>query len=108
MRKQIYKRAFSIIFLFIFFAKMVITIAPFIIKQFDRATVNAVIMQLEIENNGKGSDISKELVKEYLAAVHNCDFLRPVQFIISTPFSDDDIAHFRTYYPSVPTPPPNC
>jgi hypothetical protein len=108
MRKRIYKRLFSIVFLFIFFAKMVITLAPFIIKQFDRATVNAVIMQIEIENNGKNLDMSKELVKEYFTAIHTCDFLRPVQYLEATPFTDDEDTHLRTFYPTVPTPPPNC
>ena len=48
-------------FLFIFFAKMVISVAPMITVQFDSDVVNAVIMQLEIENHStKGADQVKD------------------------------------------------
>lgn len=107
-KREYYKRLFSNIFLFIFFAKMMITLTPLIIKHFDREIMNAVIMQLEIENNAKGgSDISKELFKDYLYSAINDNFSRVLQCLIATPSFDNEDAHLRTFYPSVPTPPPN-
>lgn len=87
---------------------MMITLSPVIVKHFDRDIMNAVIMQLEIENNAKGSsDISKELVKDYLYSSADDIFSRVLQCLIATPSVDDEAAHLRTFFPSVPTPPPN-
>jgi hypothetical protein len=102
------KKIFSYIFLFIFFAKMMITLSPLIIKHFDREIMNAVIMQLEIENHAKGgSDMSKELFKDYLYSATESTFLRTLQCLIAAPSVDNEAAHLRTFFPSVPTPPPN-
>jgi hypothetical protein len=101
-------KVFSNIFLFIFFVKMMITLTPLIKNHFDREIMNAVIMQLEIENNAKGgSDTSKELFKDYLFSLTNSNFSRVLQCLIATPSVDNEDAHLRTFYPSVPTPPPN-
>ncbi|MBC7915560.1 MAG: hypothetical protein H7Y07_15725, partial [Pyrinomonadaceae bacterium] len=65
MTKEIAKKLFSILFLSIFLLKMVISVAPLIISHFDKQAVNAVIMQLEIENNAKSNDAKESAVKEY-------------------------------------------
>lgn len=86
---------------------MMITLTPLIIKHFDREIMNAVIMQLEIENNTKGgSDMSKEF-KDYLYSAAKDDVSRILQCLIAIPSIDNEDAHLRTFYPSVPTPPPN-
>ena len=107
-KREFSKKVISHIFLFIFFVKMMITLSPLIIKHFDRDVMNAVIMQLEIENNAKGgSDLSKELVKDYVHSAVNDNLARVLQSLTPTPFVDNEDAHLRTFYPSVPTPPPN-
>ncbi len=106
-KRKLLKKLFSILFLLIFFAKMVITLAPLIVNQFDRDTMNAVIMQLEIENNAKGSDTSKELLKDYIYTISSSNFTSLLQNLIKNPTAASDANHRCTFFPSVPTPPPN-
>lgn len=107
MRKALAKKLFSIFFLSIFLSKMVISIAPLIIAHLDSECVNNVIMQLEIEHP-KSVDVKDAAIKEFLnlhtitiAALHPLVILMPVIMI-----SDHD-KHIRSFYPVVPTPPPN-
>lgn len=111
MKKHEFERKlFSIVFLFIFFLKMVISIAPLIAEQIDSEVVNAVIMQLEIESHSsKGADQAKETLTkgEWLSGFNKFTFSRPLinlELIRYAQFRDLPI---RAFYPSVPTPPPN-
>lgn len=110
MKKELARVIFSGLFLFIFFVKMVISIAPLIVKHCDKKSINAVIMQLEIENNTKESDQAKEKVEK--------DYVNPLKFLVldsrftqslesKTP-TFNDMGHKQSFYPAVPTPPPNC
>lgn len=102
------KKLFSVIFLTIFFCKMVISIAPFIVAHFDSKSVNAAIMQLEIENHGKTLDVKESQVKEYLSVTTHSQFVtHPVLLFDSSSGNNDLAKHLQPFYPPVPTPPPN-
>jgi len=108
MSKATAKKLFSILFLTIFFSKMVISIAPIIIAHFDPCSVNAVIMQLEIENDAKPTDIKEMSVKEYLTVTsYSVPLVNPVLILTTMTGNDDHAKHLQPFYPSVPTPPPN-
>ncbi|HEX8576503.1 MAG TPA: hypothetical protein VF677_09435 [Flavobacterium sp.] len=108
MKKEVAKKLFSILFLFIFFSKMVISVAPFIMSHFDKQAVNAVIMQLEIENNAKSNDVKEYNIKEYFT-VGSFGFalIHPSNLILPIMISVDHDKHVQAFYPPVPTPPPN-
>jgi hypothetical protein len=106
MAKELNKKVFSFIFLSIFFVKMVITVAPLIAITLDAKSVYAVIMQLEIES-AQGSDKMKETVKEYFQNSPSINLAGSQQLLTSRADIPDDDGHFRSFYPSVPTPPPN-
>ena len=108
MKPEIAKKLIGCLFLSVFFIKMVISIAPFIISHFDKKAVNAVIMQLEIEGDVKTNDVKENTVKEYFT-LGNFGFslLHPTQFILKSMLSADHDKHVQAFYPVVPTPPPN-
>lgn len=107
MKNFIAKKVFSIIFLSIFMSKMVISVAPLIIAHLDSKSMNAVIMQLEIEHP-KSADVKDSTMKEFLNL--NTIKLGPVSpvLVLMRVFIDDHTKHIRVFYPSVPTPPPNA
>ena len=108
MSRAFARKLLSVLFLTIFFSKMVISIAPVIIAHFDPESINAVIMQLEIEDNAKPTDVKEMSVKEYLTVTsYTIDFIRPVLILKSSLGNDDHAKHLQPFYPSVPTPPPN-
>ncbi|MXV14188.1 hypothetical protein [Hufsiella ginkgonis] len=109
MRKQVVQKAFSIFFIGIFFSKMLISAIPFFLAHYDNKVINAVIMQLEIEDNAeKSSEKMKEpLLKEYCNDLLSFTFVSPLTFMASTPADIQDDEHVQTFYPTVPTPPPN-
>lgn len=98
-----------ILFMGIFTAKMVISGAPVFFAHMDKSLMNAVIMQLEHENN---DEPSKENVKfaDHKLMFHRYD-LTYVPLLTSKGISNSFIDHSRRYvdpyHPSVPTPPPN-
>lgn len=111
MKKEFAKKLFSYVFLFIFFAKMVISIAPLIASHFDSDVVNAVIMQLEIENHSsKGADQSKDSLNkgEWLSGLSKFKFNIPHIDIASNQYIFLRNYPIQAFFPSVPTPPPNC
>ena len=108
MKREVINRVFSIIFLTVFFLKMVISVAPLVISHFDKKAVNAVIMQLEIENNSKSNDVKESSVKEYFTlSQFRLALTHPLQLILSSMISVDHDKHLQAFYPAVPTPPPN-
>ncbi|MFA6945729.1 MAG: hypothetical protein WC220_07465 [Pedobacter sp.] len=111
MKKEFAKKIFSFVFLFIFFAKMVISIVPVIANHIDSKIVNAVIMQLEIEShNSKGADQMKDsLTKgEWLSGFYKFNFCRPHSIIATNKYIAMLDYQIQAFYPTVPTPPPNC
>ena len=105
MFKEIAKKIFSTVFLFIFFAKMAISVAPLLIVSMDEESVYSVIMQLEIEHQTpKGAEAKWEQIQH----AHQFNFSRPlIGLVASNTFSSED-RHIQSFYPSVPTPPPNA
>jgi hypothetical protein len=110
MKKEFAKILFSYVFLFVFFAKMVISVAPLIAHHMDNEVVNAVIMQLEIENHSsKNVDQAKDSLNkgEWLSGLSKFNFSRPQIDIASNQYSFLMDCPIQAFYPSVPTPPPN-
>ncbi|SKB53750.1 hypothetical protein [Daejeonella lutea] len=111
MKKEFAKKLFSYVFLFIFFAKMAISVAPLIAIHMDSQVVNAVIMQLEIENHSsKGTDQAKDSLNkgEWLSGLSKFKFAIPQIDLASKQFILLRDYPIQAFYPSVPTPPPNC
>lgn len=106
MTKELNKKIFSSIFLFIFFIKMGIAVAPLIAITLDARSVYAVIMQLEIESSNS-SDKGKETTKEYLYNFFTMSLSSSSQLHHNNKMIMEDDDHFHAFYPSVPTPPPN-
>jgi len=98
-------KVFSLLFFSIFMVKMFIATAPIYVNFSDNEHIINVIMQLELEGKGQtGIDSVKEIVTSNLS--HN--FNVHVEIAQKVPFpyrKERDITYF---FPSVPTPPPNC
>lgn len=108
MSRAVAIKLFSVVFLIVFFSKMAITIAPLIVAQFNSESVNAAIMQLEIEHNTKPTDVKEISVKEYLTITSYSLAIQGPEILLETTAGNDDHAkHIQAFYPSVPTPPPN-
>lgn len=109
MKKGKSIRWYSILFLGVFFVKMALSAAPLIVSHFDKKTVNAVIMQLEIENHAKSSDVKETSVKEFFT-LGNFGLipLHSALLVLTEMITVDHDKHIRAFYPAVPTPPPNC
>jgi len=111
MKKEFAKKLFSHVFLFIFFAKMVISVAPLVAVHMDSEVVNAVIMQLEIENHSsKGADQAKDSLNkgEWLTGFSKFKFCSPQIDVALNQYTLLRNYPIQAFYPSVPTPPPNC
>lgn len=110
MSGHIKRLVFSILFLFVFFVKMGISIAPLLLS-IDKETVSAVIMQLELENSKDTSENAKDLQKVFKKGSE----LNLIYEFAINPLSEESLLkyHFNSkeyttsFYPSVPTPPPN-
>jgi hypothetical protein len=90
---------------------MVISIAPLIANHLDSKIVNAVIMQLEIETNStKGADQAKDsLTKgEWLSGFYKFNFEQSPKLITSIGYLAFQDNHIELFYPTIPSPPPNC
>jgi len=112
MSTRVTREIFAKLFFAIFFAKMFISTAPIFIHQFDRDALLQVVMQLEIENNngksGIGDQVKDIFAKDYAKSIIHFTLQPPTDFFTQTNFITDDERHIRAFYPSVPTPPPNC
>lgn len=111
MTKEFFRTLFSFVFMFIFFVKMVISIAPLIANHIDSRLVNAVIMQLEIETNPiASSDQAKDTLSkgEWLGGIFKFNFEQPHTPIAVKKYLAMQDFHIEAFYPTVPTPPPNC
>ncbi|TDS13993.1 hypothetical protein B0I21_104322 [Sphingobacterium paludis] len=97
----------------IFLMKMLISATPVFVDVLDRGTILQVVLQLEIENNAKGSNIYEDL-HEATSKFFNAS---ASDYLFS--FAQQEISGKQKHYlnnekliqafnPSVPTPPPNC
>lgn len=108
MTRLIFKKAFSYIFLSIFFLKMLLAVMPLIAHHIDeKKSVYAIIMQLEIEHNcskdakdtsGKADWYDKNGIYVFYQSHEN---------VIQNSFIIFDDEAVQAFYPSVLTPPPN-
>lgn len=108
---QKYRLHIVIIFISIFTAKMFISAAPVFIGQLDKDLITSVILQLEHEHAPE-AETSKDKLKfmEYkpLDPYHASHFIPPLHdFDLSNAFFDHFKRYITSYYPAVPTPPPN-
>ena len=109
MKKATAKKLFSIIFLTVFFSKMVIAVAPLIISHFDKKAVHAVIMQLEIEHSSKAGDVKETPTKEcFTLSSFGFTALHATQLVLPSMISADHDKHVQAFHPPVATPPPNA
>jgi len=112
MSTQIKRELYAKLFFAIFFAKMFISTAPIFTQGFDRDTLLQVVLQLEIENNngksGLGDQVKDIFAKDYPKSTVLYSLQPPAHLIVHSNFIDDDARHIPAFYPSVPTPPPNC
>jgi len=84
---------------------MAISIAPLIIGNMDEESLYSVIMQLEIEHQTpKGAEAKWEQVQN----LFNFNFSQPLVGLISPSAFNFEDRHIQSFYPSVPTPPPNA
>jgi hypothetical protein len=98
------------VFLSVFIVKMLISTAP-VILDLDSKVVSAAIMQLELENETKDNTAAKQIktfLKSGIDYIHfNC--FSTFSLILNTSTSRYYISkkYLKTYFPRVPTPPPN-
>lgn len=105
MFKEIAKKIFSNIFLFIFFAKMAISVAPVLFGDMDEKSVYSVIMQIEIEHQ---SPRGAEAKWEEIQTLNQYNFSQPLIEVTKSRVYSFENRHVQSFYPSVPTPPPNA
>ena len=105
-----YRILIVIAFMGIFTAKMVISGAPVFFAHLDKSLMNAVIMQLEVENNSDDTGKSNVKFADHKLMIQRYD-LTYVPVIIDYGVTNSFIEHSRRYvdpyHPLVPTPPPN-
>ncbi|MBE7174840.1 MAG: hypothetical protein INR69_00460 [Mucilaginibacter polytrichastri] len=109
MRNRLISFGISILFLFIFAVKMGLSVAPLFIS-LDKKSVNAVIMQLEHDENEAKKGDAKESGKEKKGCDEHFAYL-PVFSTIAQPVSVQEIhdaaGDLPAYHPNILTPPPN-
>ena len=105
-----YRVLIVIAFMGIFTAKMVISGAPVFFAHLDKSLMNAVIMQLEAENNGEDSGKGNVKFADHKLMLPHYEVIY-VPLLINQGITNSFIDHSRRYvdpyHPSVPTPPPN-
>lgn len=90
--------------------KMLISITPLLADHIDSKTINAVIMQLELENHStKSTDQIKESLNngEWLSGLYKFNFCLPTKVISFQQYARMRSSQIQAFYPSVVTPPPN-
>ncbi len=90
---------------------MAISVAPIYASFYDSKHVIAAILQLEIENHSSKSncgDNAENFTKEFATTINWDIFIAPSRFLAVKQYLTDDDISVKSFYPSVPTPPPNC
>ena len=107
MTKEIAGKLFSVVFISIFFIKMIISVAPVLAGHFDNEYLRSVILQLEIEDNSS-EKIKESLLKaEWIEANFCLNVSTPFTHLESAKYIILDDQHVQTFYPIVLTPPPS-
>jgi hypothetical protein len=109
MKNSFLRKFAAIFFLSVFFIKMLIGAVPLVVDTFDSKLINAVIMQLEEENHSEKSSekIKESFSKGYCNGHSEFSFSNPSLHTLAIGFAMEELIHIRTFYPSVPTPPPS-
>lgn len=100
------------LFMMIFISKMVISVAPAFLS-LNNKTVNAVIMQLELENKNEKDDPDKDSGKEKKFFDEDFQFVYHAEHILITIETKRLLIpkhplYQPNHHPSVPTPPPDA
>jgi hypothetical protein len=100
------------LFMMIFISKMIISVAPAFLS-LNNKTVNAVIMQLELENKNDKDDPEKESSKDKKFFDEDCQHVHhpvqlPVLVEINTLHNHENALYQPDHHPSVSTPPPDA
>lgn len=104
MFRELINKTLSGVFLFIFLVKMIISVAPVLFDNMDEKSVYTVIMQLEIEHESpKGAEAKWEEIQ----SLHQFSFALQAIDVIHFNVSGFVNNPVQSFYPSVPTPPPN-
>ncbi|RCH56774.1 hypothetical protein DJ568_02655 [Mucilaginibacter hurinus] len=99
----------ALLFITIFFAKMVISIAP-VGFRLDNKVVRAVILQLENETKSDKDTTEKDIVKEKKTFdEYYSQLVRMNTHVVEMNIlhNQENLIYHNIYYPSVLTPPPN-
>lgn len=99
------------VFLGIFLIKMLISVAPLFLS-LNNKTVNAVIMQLELEGKNEKDTTEKDLIKDKKFfdedIVFHCYAITPILIETNILHNQEHALFVQTFHPVVPTPPPNA
>lgn len=112
MDKKIYKYSVAAFFVFVFFAKMVISGAPVFLSNSDKEMMKAVIMQIEVSHHQGDDKADNDFKFIDLKCVEFPPSSNSFEFSSSyIELSKKRIDFYRKYclpfHPSVATPPPN-
>ena len=97
------------LFISIFLIKMAISIAP-VFLELNKKTVNAVILQQELETKSDKEDPGKDALKEKKFFDEDFTSLiehKPLVVEINVLHNLENSLYIQVYHPVVPTPPPN-
>jgi hypothetical protein len=101
------KILFSFVFVFTFFVKIMFFLAPFIVKSFDYQ-LNAMSMQVEDDPEPTPEEAEpKKAGKDYYYIHSSLDFAFHPEALNVQLFGLEEDSHRQTFFPTVPTPPPN-
>ena len=109
MKARKFKLFTALLFITIFFSKMVISVAP-VIFRLDDKVVSAVILQLENETKSEKDTTDKEASKEKKTFdEYYSHLVRTNTHVVelNTLHNKENLIYDNVYFPSVPTPPPN-
>ncbi len=112
MQRRVKRKVYSFLFLSIFFIKVLLALAPLYAHWYNKQQVADVIMQLELDDHSDTSDgndlLAEKLAKEFPSYLNWSVFVAPLHYLSVKFFINDDSFHLKSFYPTVPTPPPNC
>jgi hypothetical protein len=100
----------GVLFLFIFFIKMALTLAS-VFSVIDKKTSNSVIMQLEHETENGKEHPSKDTFKDKKASDENFVSVFEYRHIVietNVLHNLEKSLYKQVYHPVIPTPPPNA
>ena len=110
MKRNFKLMCYSYLFFAIFIVKMLIPVAPLFLS-FEKKEVVAAIVQLELDNEGKDDSNDTKDLKSFKKGVEFVQIhpfgLTPFLIIDDTDYHFISKDYFKSFFPSVPTPPPN-